>query len=706
MKTNRREFLKTSAVGAIGLLLGNRAFSAAMTAAQKGMDSGEAMRGFIVSDAHFGWDSPVQPTMERQKQMIDLIRTRFPDLDIFIDTGDAHHNGNDRTADKGHWCDTIAYQNDPVPFMYVPGNHEITGARDFDVELSCAEMGSHQARPYFSFDIKGIHFVSVPELIRAVWIPQELLEWLTLDLEINKDKTTILLSHNNLIGYSKTFEEGYRGVANTEDVISIIQNYPNVVAWMYGHNHNYEVVKKMDKLFISNGRIGGFDPSRGKHGLGGIYFEISKGKIDIRCYSAEFGKFVDEFDSSEIFHGVLDVETSFDPQAAAAQSFGVGRDRNESKMPVFHHFVSEAKTQDAWLTGVEGKTINDDPTFKYHMTRKNVPEGKMLMGCSIAGFLSYEWKNPGITINGRERPRVVMTIPKANHNKLHYFRVASGQNYRVVLDIEGQAKDQSIKIVNCLYDRFAKEVQKVESEPITLSGGRQTIVREVKFSPEKKWKSIYTDENSDNVFNFSTEIEFRPGSGEIMVYRVGLEFMDAGETTAKPSLNYDGTPIHADSDLAGGKLQRFSIPANAKNRSVVTVGATGNGLVTWLVRQNDLQYQVLGAQCATKEKSILIGPLRNRYSHRKEVVINPLFAWKEKTFLFKMRGVNSAEVFPIEKGNDKLVVKVTDILAEPAELEFYSPHELAMEGAITSVRRGNKYIVSVKKGSEIVITNR
>ena len=163
----------------------------------------ESLKGFIVSDAHVGWENEQQPSVEKQKEMIDQIRRKFPDLDVFIDTGDAHHNGKDRDKERGEWTDMILGQDWPIPFFYVPGNHEIAHANDRDSEFTCAVLGSHEARPYYSFDIQGIHFVSVPELIRAVYVPKELLEWLRLDLELNKDKTTILLSHNSLIGYNQ-----------------------------------------------------------------------------------------------------------------------------------------------------------------------------------------------------------------------------------------------------------------------------------------------------------------------------------------------------------------------------------------------------------------------------------------------------------------------------------------------------------------------
>lgn len=695
----------------MSLLLSNKLFALSASAvtqtagkSQAASSSTEVLRGFIVSDAHFGWENTQQPAIEKQKVMINAIRRKFPKLDVFLDTGDAHHNGDDRDKERGDWSDIIMYQDEPAPFFYVPGNHEITHPKKNDAEMVCGQLGSHEFRPYFSFDLKGIHFVSVPELIRAVYIPKELLDWLKLDLELNKDRTTILLSHNSLIGLSKNYEPGYRGVVNSQEIIDLMNQYPNCIAWMYGHNHNYEVVDKFNKLFISNGRIGGFDPSKGKHGLGGIYFEVSKNKVDIRCYSAEFDKYVDEFDQSELYRGTLDIKTSFNMTEPAAYAIGAGRVRNGAKAPLFHHHISGSKSMDLFIAGVDGPIINEDPDFLYFMNRKPSND-RQLMGCSISNNKSsYEWTDPGVLMLATGK-KATMTLPRSSHNKYTYYRVAAGQDYKVSLDVQGnEGGGQQLTIITKMHDSSGNEVRAFSSNEFTLSGKRQTFTHIAKFPEEKKHLSIYTDENSDTVFNISVDIEFSAIHKPIMVHQVALEFANAEMITKNPSVKVNDQLFAVKKNLQANQFEKYAVNARKGNRSVITVGAAGNGMATWLMKVNNLQWQVLGAQCEDRPTSIMVGPMRNLFSHKKEVVIHPFFDFTGKTFVYRMRNVNKAEIFPLEKGNAKIKVKVLETLSERSEIEIYSTSpDLKVTGAVSWAKNGNKYIIQVKSGSEIVI---
>ena len=268
------------------------------------------------------------------------ITQRFPDLDLFVDTGDAHHNGRDRDPARGAWTEVIANGCGGVPFYYVPGNHEIDHATTDDPEVRCQRLGSLECRPYYSFDLKNIHFISLPELVRAVYINRESLEWLRLDLAANREKSIILFSHNNITGTTGPFEEGYRGLVNGDALLELFDANPNVLAWMHGHNHNYEVVRRKDMLYVSNGRIGGFDPSRrsdvGPYGLGGIYFEVTAQGLIVRSYSAERACFLDELKIDKTA-GALSLATTLDTAAKAAYAFGYGGMRPGQQVPVYHH---------------------------------------------------------------------------------------------------------------------------------------------------------------------------------------------------------------------------------------------------------------------------------------------------------------------------------------------------------------------------------
>ena len=200
----------------------------------------------------------------------------------------------------GDWTDVIVRGCGSIPFFFTAGNHEIDAfSHPWDPELKTARLGSTGCRPYYSFDIKGIHFLVLPELIRTNYVTREALDWATLDLEINKNKTVIILSHNSLLGTTEPNEDrGYRVVANSQDVYDLMDKHGCVIAWMHGHNHDYKIVPKPNRLYVSNGRIGGFPPEiegapadfAKKPQLGGMYFEVRRDRFVVRALFCHRGE--------------------------------------------------------------------------------------------------------------------------------------------------------------------------------------------------------------------------------------------------------------------------------------------------------------------------------------------------------------------------------------------------------------------------------
>ena len=363
----RRKFIKST------LMFSAAAFITPRVIASTNFNNAkkDSFKGFIVSDSHFGWVHKMQPPIEEQAAAVKNIMKKFPDLDIFLDTGDAHHNdhhnnGNPHKARKD-WVDIIQGGCEQLPFYYVIGNHELRSNEDDDPEMRSNIMGSNTCRPYYSFDMQGIHFISFPQLIRAVYITEEAWDWLDLDLALNKDKTIVMLSHNNIIGTTTGNENGYRGVMDSDKMLAVFKKNPNIITWMHGHNHNFEIVNRDDMLFVSNGRIGGFDPSRGKYGIGGVYFEITKDKLIVKCYSAEKDMFLDSFDVS--LSQTLDVKTTFDNKADFAYSYGVGGAVNGERIPAYHHHVGENTKSELFLTGCNSAVINDDHAMTKYTER-------------------------------------------------------------------------------------------------------------------------------------------------------------------------------------------------------------------------------------------------------------------------------------------------------------------------------------------------
>ncbi|KAA3644438.1 MAG: hypothetical protein DWP98_12200 [Bacteroidetes bacterium] len=294
----RRQFLKASvAAGSASLI-----FSACTDNNNSNTKDINKISGFIFSDAHIGWDHEMQPTLESQARMIKTIKNFFPHLDLVFDTGDVHHahiKEPGRKTARDFWLTKMVGEFPTSLVHYIPGNHEL-GVGLKDAEITASELGSMNFRPYYSFDYKGIHFISLPQLVSTILISQESLNWLKQDLLINQKKTTLIFSHNCLKETTYTNNEtGYREVVNSDEVYKIINEHNNVIGWFHGHNHQYEIVNKHDRLYVSNGRIGGFNPPKswgdfGQGHLGGIYFEINHLGLTVKCFSATENKFLED----------------------------------------------------------------------------------------------------------------------------------------------------------------------------------------------------------------------------------------------------------------------------------------------------------------------------------------------------------------------------------------------------------------------------
>jgi len=103
--------------------------------------------------------------------------------------------------------------------------------------------------------------------------------------------------------------------------------------------------------------------------------------------------------------------------------------------------------------------------------------------------------------------------------------------------------------------------------------------------------------------------------------------------------------------------------------------AGGNRLVTWLVRETGLQWQVRNASAVTRDGWLEIGTLRNTFSPRQEIVMAPL-GQKPATFVHKLRKVNGARILPAAPGRSAVSIELREVTGT-AEVEmFVWKHEL------------------------------
>ncbi|MGN1210601.1 MAG: hypothetical protein ACI4TM_02870, partial [Candidatus Cryptobacteroides sp.] len=220
------------------------------------------------------------------------------------------------------------------------------------------------------------------------------------------------------------------------------------------------------------------------------------------------------------------------------------------------------------------------------------------------------------------------------------------------------------------------------------------------FGDNNTESTIYSDRALDNVLNASVDVEFSNLVSDVLIHRCEIRYRNAAEFPEKASLSIDTEKVEFD-NLSGGISER-TIRMRTGNRTPVGLSVQDNGTVAWLLKIDELEWQILGAPCADKDKSFVVGPLRNAYSHKKEVSINKYQDYRNSVFVCKMRNIDIAEIYPLEKGNAEIIVDVKRCISDNPEIVIYSAgKKLKIVGAESVRREGLLYILKVKEGSRI-----
>lgn len=673
---NRQQFM-----GSTAYALAAAPLLEAMAANEKtGGGPRETLKGFIVSDAHFGWAHQQQPPPQKQREMMAHIHERFPDLDVLIDTGDAHHGallGEKIGVATRDWTDIIANQSNQALFYYVPGNHEIVGTVDGDSERRCARMGSMSYRPYYSFDVKGIHFVSVPELEHPVYVNKETLDWLRLDLELNRDKSTILLSHNNIKG--TTAEDntalGYRGVANSEDILNLIKAYPNILAWMHGHNHDYVIFKSHQRLFVSNGRIGGFNP---KHHfeqgepLGGIYFEISRAALKVQCYSAEDKKFLDEDMGRSGRSQTLTIPTTLDGRAPANYAFGHGGFLDGQKAAIYNYHTSRDSSYSVFLAGTTNPCINENVDFSDYTHREFNAKRQQwdVFGYQVAsgrwpGYWEarnefWRWLNPGILLHKRKNPGMATSLhfPTPAHGRVMYYRVAPGRPYVCSLDLVSSAGGPQIELLAKAFSQEGELLWETAFPKQAVPTGGDTLRYPIAIPEFPDGNTIYKSDMFDTEIQLAIEARFTSLNTDLIINQVEVVSADAQGATQNPKLVFNGQSIQQEGALVRGQLVKGQVKKPEKSRIVIEGKCAGSHRLLWYCRQTNIDWQVRNAPVADHGAFLEINAPTNIWSSNKEIVVVPASPVHDQTYVHRLKNVTHAKIWPINRGNPSVAVEV------------------------------------------------
>ncbi|MDO9541376.1 MAG: metallophosphoesterase [Kiritimatiellia bacterium] len=174
---------------------------------------------------------------------------------LVIGTGDIAEFEHDKTGTLANLAAvTGALAAAGLEYKFAVGNHDIPYATK---PLWLAQLG--YSKGYYSFDRSGVHFVFLDANFddagndhagwtndRPYYIPQAEQDWLTADLAVNKNKPTLVFTHQRIDSYSYSGSGAHGTVEASAGnaVRSILESAGNVKVVFQGHVHTstYSVI--------------------------------------------------------------------------------------------------------------------------------------------------------------------------------------------------------------------------------------------------------------------------------------------------------------------------------------------------------------------------------------------------------------------------------------------------------------------------------
>ena len=621
------------------------------------------LSGFVVADAHVGWPSAAQPAPELQSQMMAAIVERFPHVDLFVDVGDAYHGqqpAGQKARARRQWLGAVSGQVSGQPYFYVPGNHELQRGMRFP-KPQVRAAGSLPGRSYYSFDLWGIHFIALPQLVDTALTSEETLDWLRLDLSLNTSNTTIVFAHN--APSNTTFnndETAYREIINSSTVLSLLREHPNVVAWIHGHNHVYDVMETDGLMVACAGRIGGFRPSRtwgpyAQAPIGGLYFEIGESGLTLDGYSAEHGQFLRELGHSHA-SGKLERRITLDPGASPRVSAGAGLVQPNERIDLANHFTGERVEAEVYLHTQPQRVLNDNHDFRlptdlifsgktrrksigYRVTPRRaswerLPEGGLRIRSPAAGGTTTLWipfhriDTEGQRIRGGG------------------VRAVAGNRYTLRLEFGARPESLSIRAVAQILDASYEVIQKTTANQANLELGATSAT----FAT-----TVKSDLDASDL-SLQWQIEFPDLNGpvDLRAAEIRAEGPDASILSPAIGVGAADIPLKQDGDIYRGDATRA---LSSSHQQTITPKLPPHQLATILVRWRRLEWQVRNATVIATPGELHIRRRIQPTDTASAIELSPL-AEKSGPYVERLIGVDEATVRLYRQDDRSLAIHV------------------------------------------------
>ena len=251
-KINRREFLEWSSLATTSALLGvanilTRSAEADETPVNRSRPEfspysfehlGERFTFAIIGDSHIlPRSKPGAPCYDEYYQAaVREIAASKPTPAFIIVVGDVVHAPYD-----DYFSVALELSSESkVPVLWVHGNHDGTAQMPPLFAKYQKQLNGYE-KLYGSFNAGNWHFLWIPDECQLVSAPlaQEVFAWMEQDLQVNRNRPTMLFVHRHLLPVGLTQLEYYAfSMANRDRILDLIFKHGNVKEVFSGHVHN------------------------------------------------------------------------------------------------------------------------------------------------------------------------------------------------------------------------------------------------------------------------------------------------------------------------------------------------------------------------------------------------------------------------------------------------------------------------------------
>lgn len=244
------------------------------------------LRFGVVTDVHYADRDQLNGRFYRDSlaKMRDAIACfNRSDLDFIIELGDLKDIALDKDAGTTlRYLDDIekALQGFNGPVYHVLGNHDMDCLSKSEFLSHTSNPGSAAGRSFYAFTKRGVRCIVLDANYnedrtpyergnfdwKSAWIPDGELQWLEKELSTHRRQPTLVFIHQMLDRFSD-ISPSYC-VGNADDVVSVLESNPQVLAVLQGHRHAGHYSERNGIHYITfGGMISGAYPEHQRYAV-------------------------------------------------------------------------------------------------------------------------------------------------------------------------------------------------------------------------------------------------------------------------------------------------------------------------------------------------------------------------------------------------------------------------------------------------------